>query len=60
MTLLKWAAILFVVALILGVLGFGGIASGLADIAGLLFWIFIVIFVIVLIAGLVTGKKIAG
>lgn len=60
MTLLKWAVILFIAAIIFAVLGFGGIAEGLADIAGILFWIFVVLFVIVLIAALVTGKKIAG
>ena len=60
MSLLKWAMILFIAALVFAVFGFGGIAEGLTDIASILFWIFVVLFVIVLIAGLVTGKKIAG
>ena len=37
MTLLKWAAILFVVALILAVLGFGGLAEGIAELSDSVF-----------------------
>ncbi len=50
--MLRWAAIFFVIALIAAVFGFGGIAAGAVDIAKILFFIFLVIFVITLVAGL--------
>lgn len=49
--MLKWSIILFVIALILAILGFGGLAEGLADIAIILFWVFVVLFVLSLIFG---------
>ncbi|MCL4361756.1 DUF1328 domain-containing protein [Candidatus Dependentiae bacterium] len=44
--LLYWALIFLVVALIAGVLGFGGIANVSVDIARILFFIFLVLFII--------------
>jgi uncharacterized membrane protein YtjA (UPF0391 family) len=41
-----------VIALIAAVLGFGGIAEGAADIAKIIFYIFIVLFVISLLGKL--------
>ena len=55
--LLKWAAIFFVIAMIAAAFGFGGIAEGAADIAKILFYIFLAIFLSVLIAGLILGGK---
>ncbi len=49
--MLKWSIILFIVAIIFAIFGFGGIAEGFADIAIILFWIFVVLFVISLIFG---------
>lgn len=49
--MLYWALIFFVVALIAGVLGFGGIASASAGIAQILFFIFLAIFIVSLIMG---------
>jgi len=57
--LLKWALIFFVVALIAAAFGFTGIAAGAAEIAKILFYLFLGIFLILLIAGLVVGSKIA-
>ena len=54
--MLKWTIIFLVVALIAAVLGFGGIAEGAADIAEILFYIFIVLFLISLIMGFVKRK----
>lgn len=51
--MLRWALIFFVVALIAAVFGFGGIASGAAAIAKILFFAFLVVAVGMLIAGLV-------
>jgi len=55
--MLRWALIFFILALIAALFGFGGIASGAAGIAKILFFGFVVVFVISLIAGLVKGKS---
>ena len=56
--MLRWAAIFFVISIIAALLGFGGIAEGAADIAKVLFYIFLVVFVALLVLGLVAAKKI--
>lgn len=57
MSLLRAAIAFFVIAIIAAVLGFGNIAGGAADIAKILFYVFIVVFVILLVMGLLTGKR---
>jgi uncharacterized membrane protein YtjA (UPF0391 family) len=52
-TLLHYAIIFLVVALIAAAVGFGGVAGVAMEGARLLFWVFIVLFVISLVAGLV-------
>jgi uncharacterized membrane protein YtjA (UPF0391 family) len=52
-SLLHYAIIFLVVALIAAAVGFGGVAGVAMEGARLLFWIFILLFVISLIAGLV-------
>jgi len=54
MGLLKWAFVFLVVALIAAAFGFGGIAATAAGIAKVLFYIFLAIFAILLVAGLLT------
>ena len=49
--MLKWAAIFFVISIIAAIFGFGGVAEGSAEIAKVLFFIFIVLFVLTLIFG---------
>ena len=56
--LLKWAAIFFVIALIAAAFGFTGIAAGAASIAKVLFYLFLGIFVVFLIAGIIVGNKV--
>lgn len=56
--LLKWAAIFFVIALIAAAFGFTGIAAGAAEIAKVLFYIFLAIFLVLIVAGVVVGKKV--
>jgi len=51
MDFLRWAVIFLVVALVAGVLGFGGVFNISVDMAKVLFAIFIVLFVISLIFG---------
>ncbi|QSN63884.1 hypothetical protein AWB76_06238 [Caballeronia temeraria] len=49
--MLRYAAIFFIIAIIAAVFGFGGIATGAAEIAKILFFIFIVIFLATLLLG---------
>jgi len=51
--LLHYAIVFLVVALIAAAVGFGGVAGFAMEAARLLFWLFIVLFVISLVAGLV-------
>lgn len=52
--MLGWALAFFVAALIAAVFGFGGIASAFTGLAVLLFWVFVALFVLSLIAGAFT------
>jgi len=49
--MLRWALILLVLALIAGIMGFGGIAATAVGIAKILFWIFIALFLLALVFG---------
>lgn len=49
--MLYWAAVFFIIALIAAVFGFGGIAVGAAAVAKVLFFVFLVLFIISLLAG---------
>jgi uncharacterized membrane protein YtjA (UPF0391 family) len=51
--MLKWALIFLVVALLAALFGFGGIATTAAGIAKLVFVLFLVVFVVSLVLGLV-------
>lgn len=50
--MLNWIIICLVLALIAGVLGFGGISKGFANIARVLFFIFVILLLISLTAHL--------
>lgn len=54
--MLRWALIFLVIALVLAVLGFGGMAGAFAEIAKILVWIFVILFVVGLILHLVRGR----
>ncbi len=54
--MLSWALTFLVVALIAAALGFGGIAGTSAGIAKILFFVFIVLFVVSMIARALRGK----
>jgi uncharacterized membrane protein YtjA (UPF0391 family) len=56
-TILGWALAFLVIALVAALFGFGGIASASAGIAQILFFIFIALFVIALIARAVRGRS---
>jgi uncharacterized membrane protein YtjA (UPF0391 family) len=51
--MLNWALAFFVIALLAAILGFGGIAVAAAGIAKILFFIFLILFVVALVGGLV-------
>ena len=57
--MLRWALIFFVISIVAAIFGFGGISEASADIAQILFYIFLGIFVLMLVLGLVAGKSIA-
>jgi uncharacterized membrane protein YtjA (UPF0391 family) len=56
--LLKWAFMFFVIALIAAAFGFTGIAAGAESIAKILFYLFLGIFVVLLIADIIVGRKV--
>ena len=51
--MLYWALVFFIIALVAAVLGFGGIAAVATDMARILFFIFLVMFLATLVLGLV-------
>jgi uncharacterized membrane protein YtjA (UPF0391 family) len=55
--MLRWAIIFLVFSLIAGFLGFGGIASVSVDIARILFFVFIVLFLIAAITHALRGRS---
>ncbi|UCV05157.1 DUF1328 domain-containing protein [Dechloromonas denitrificans] len=54
--MLRYAVIFFIVALIAALFGFTGIAAGAVEIAKILFFIFILLFIVSLVMGLTRGK----
>ena len=53
LNMLRWAVGFFIIAIIAAVFGFGGIATGAADIARVLFFVFLVVFSLVM--GVLSG-----
>jgi len=54
--MLQYAVIFLVVALVAAVLGFGALAGTAMEIARILFYIFIVVFLVSLVMGLISRK----
>ncbi len=54
--MLHYAIVFLVIALIAALLGFTGIAAGAVEIARILFFIFILLFVVSLVVGLIRRK----
>lgn len=57
--MIKWAIIFAVLALVMAVLGFGGLAGAFIDIAQILFWLAVIIAVILFVLGYTVYKKVA-
>lgn len=58
--MLRWALIFLVIGLIAGLLGFTSVAGASIAISKTLFFIFMLIFLVLLIAGLTVARKISG
>ncbi|MBV9991554.1 MAG: DUF1328 domain-containing protein [Alphaproteobacteria bacterium] len=58
--MLRWAFIFLVVGLIAAVLGFTNVAGASIEIAKILFFIFMVIFLVLLVAGITVGRRVSG
>jgi uncharacterized membrane protein YtjA (UPF0391 family) len=57
-SMLKWALIFFIIAIIAAAFGFTDIAAGAATIAKVLFGIFLIICLIFLVLGLMAARSI--
>jgi uncharacterized membrane protein YtjA (UPF0391 family) len=60
LTMLRWALFFLVISLVAALFGFTGISAAAADIARILFFLFIVIFLALLVLGLAAGRGIFG
>ena len=58
--MLRWALIFLGIGLIAGLLGFTGVAGASIAIAKTLFFIFMLIFLVLLIAGLTVARRVDG
>lgn len=56
--MLRWAAVFLVIGLIAGLLGFTGIAGASIAIAKTLFFVFLAIFLVLLIAGFTMARRV--
>ena len=54
--MLSWVVTFLIVALIAGILGFGGIAGASVEIAKIIFFIAVVLFLISAVVGLARGR----
>jgi uncharacterized membrane protein YtjA (UPF0391 family) len=55
-TMLSWVVTFLVIALIAGVLGFGGLAGASIEIAKMIFFIAVVLFLLSAVVGLARGR----
>jgi uncharacterized membrane protein YtjA (UPF0391 family) len=51
--MLRWAVAFFLIAIVAAIFGFGGIAIAAAGIAKILFFLFVVLFLLARVGGLV-------
>lgn len=54
--MLRYAAVFLVIALVAALFGFTGIAAGAVEIAKILFFVFLLLFVVSLVIGLMRRK----
>lgn len=58
--MLKLALAFAVIALVLAILGFGGLAGAMIDIAIVLFWIALIVAAILFLVGFLAARKASG
>jgi uncharacterized membrane protein YtjA (UPF0391 family) len=56
--MLGWVVTFLIVALVAGVLGFGGVAGASIEIAKIIFFIAVVLFVVSAVVGVARGRRI--
>ena len=57
MSILKWAVIMLLVSLVAALFGFTDLSAASADVARVLFYIFLVIFVVLLVLGMTILRR---
>jgi len=57
MSILKWAVIMLLVSLVAALFGFTDLAAASADVAKVMFYIFMVIFIVLLVLGLTIFRR---
>jgi uncharacterized membrane protein YtjA (UPF0391 family) len=55
--MLRWAVIFFIVAIVAALFGFTGISAAAAELGRVIFFIFVLLFVIALLTGLVQRPR---
>jgi uncharacterized membrane protein YtjA (UPF0391 family) len=55
--MLRWAMGFLVLALVAALFGFGGLATASVGIAQVLFYLFLLVFLVTLVLGLVSGRR---
>jgi uncharacterized membrane protein YtjA (UPF0391 family) len=58
MGLLKWALICLLISVVAGAFGYTGLARGAGQIAKILFFLFLVLFIVILILAITAGELI--
>ena len=56
--MVKWAIVFAVIALVLGVLGFGGLAGAAWGIAKILFWLAVIIAIALFVLGFTIYREV--
>jgi len=59
-SILKWALIMFIISVVAAIFGFTDLAAASADVARVLFYIFLVIFLVLLVLGLTVFRAARG
>jgi len=57
MSILKWAVIMLLVSLVAALFGFTDLAAASADVAKVLFYVFLVIFLVLLVLGMTILRR---
>ncbi len=57
--MLKWALFFFVISIVAGIFGFTGIAAGAAEVARILFFPFVLVWVVLLLLVAMAGSTLS-